>query len=149
MVIQTKKYTSTEFKFKAYLQDEDDTTGTQFNAIPAGTTFKVKKNGTLTGETRVVGEHNIFSLKAGESAVFEGISSGLLFYAEEVGIESDQFDVVDIKDWQVSYLDIDNNVITTTDGKVPEGKNYIARSETKTAGNAAKVIFSNNCSRKI
>ena len=47
-----EKYTSTDFKFKAYLQDEDDTTGKQFNAIPTGTTFKVKKNGVLTGEDR-------------------------------------------------------------------------------------------------
>ncbi len=143
-----EKYTSTDFKFKAYLQDEDDTTGKQFNAIPTGTTFKVKKNGVLTGETRVVGEHNIFSLKAGESAVFEGISSGLLFYAEEVGIESDQFDVVDVNDWKVTYYDKDGNEITNTSGKVPAGQNYIARSETKTAGDSVKVIFSNNCSGK-
>ena len=100
-----EKYTSTDFKFKAYLQDEDDKTGKQFNAIPTGTTFKVKKNGALTGETRVVGDHNTFSLKAGESAVFEGISSGLLFYAEEVGIESDQFDDVDVNGWNVTYYD--------------------------------------------
>lgn len=39
-----------------------------------------------------MGANNIFTLKAGESAVFEGIDSGLWFYAEEVGILSDQFD---------------------------------------------------------
>ena len=143
-----EKYTSTDFKFKAYLQDEDDKTGTQFNAIPTGTTFKVKKNGALTGETRVVGEHNTFSLKAGESAVFEGISSGLLFYAEEVGIESNQFDVVNVNNWDVTYYDENGNVITKTSGKVPKGQKYIARSATKKAGDAAKVIFSNNCSVK-
>lgn len=143
-----EKYTSTDFKFKAYLQDEDDKTGEQFNAIPTGTTFEVKKNGRLTGETRVVGDHNTFSLKAGESAVFEGISSGLLFYAEEVGIESDQFDVVGVNDWYVTYYDENGNIITETSGKVPKGQKYIARSETKTAGDAAKVIFSNNCSIK-
>ena len=143
-----EKYTSTDFKFKAYLQDEDDKTGTQFNAIPTGTTFKVKKNGILTGETRVVGDHNTFSLKAGESAVFEGISSRLLFYAEEVGIESDQFDVVGVNDWYVTYYNENGNIITETSGKVPKGQKYIARSATKTAGDAAKVIFSNNCSGK-
>ena len=135
-----EKYTSTDFKFKAYLQDEDDKTGKQFNAIPTGTTFKVKKNGALTGETRVVGDHNTFSLKAGESAVFEGISSGLLFYAEEVGIESDQFDDVDVNGWNVTYYDENGKKITeTTSGKVPEGRTYIAKSETKKAGDVAQV----------
>lgn len=144
-----EKYTSTDFKFKAYLQDEDDKTGTQFNAIPTGTTFKVKKNGALTGETRVVGEHNTFSLKAGESAVFEGISSGLLFYAEEVGIESNQFDDVDVNGWNVTYYDENGKKITeTTSGKVPEGRTYIAKSETKKAGDVAQVTFRNNCSIK-
>jgi fibro-slime domain-containing protein len=144
-----EKYTSTDFKFKAYLQDEDDKTGKQFNAIPTGTTFKVKKNGALTGETRVVGDHNTFSLKAGESAVFEGISSGLLFYAEEVGIESDQFDDVDVNGWNVTYYDENGKKITeTTSGKVPEGRTYIAKSETKKAGDVAQVTFRNNCSIK-
>lgn len=144
-----EKYTSTDFKFKAYLQDEDDQTGKQFNAIPTGTTFKVKKNGILTGETRVVGDHNTFSLKAGESAVFEGISSGLLFYAEEVGIESDQFDDVGVNGWNVTYYDENGKKITeTTSGKVPEGRTYIAKSETKKAGDVAQVTFKNNCSIK-
>lgn len=144
-----EKYTSTDFKFKAYLQDEDDKTGEQFNAIPTGTTFKVKKNGILTGETRVVGDHNTFSLKAGESAVFEGISSGLLFYAEEVGIESDQFDDVGVNGWNVTYYDENGKKITeTTSGKVPEGRTYIAKSETKKAGDVAQVTFKNNCSIK-
>lgn len=144
-----EKYTSTDFKFKAYLQDEDDKTGKQFNAIPTGTTFKVKKNGILTGETRVVGDHNTFSLKAGESAVFEGISSGLLFYAEEVGIESDQFDDVGVNGWNVTYYDENGKKITeTTSGKVPEGRTYIAKSETKKAGDVAQVTFKNNCSIK-
>lgn len=142
-----EKYTSTDFKFKAYLQDEDDKTGKQFNAIPTGTTFEVKKNGRLTGETRVVGDHNTFSLKAGESAVFEGISSGLLFYAEEVGIESDQFDVVGVNGWDVTYYDEGGNKIETS-GKVPDGRTYIAKSATKKVGDVAQVTFSNNCSIK-
>ena len=142
-----EKYTSTDFKFKAYLQDEDDKTGEQFNAIPTGTTFEVKKNGRLTGETRVVGDHNTFSLKAGESAVFGGISSGLRFYAEEVEIESDQFDVVGVNDWNVTYYDEGGNKIETS-GKVPDGRTYIAKSETKKVGDVAQVTFSNNCSGK-
>lgn len=137
-----EKYTSADFQFKAYLEDDEDKG--QFNAIAEGTPFKVKKNGVLTGETRYVGEHNIFTLKAGESAVFEGIDSGLKFYAEEVGILSDQFDKVDITGWNVTYHDTNGNSTGTTTG-VPDGQKYLARSETKTAGDAAKVEFSNTC----
>ena len=74
----------------------------QYNAITEGTPYRVKKNDSLTDEVRYVGTNNIFTLKAGESAVFEGIDSGLRFYAEEVGILSDQFDKVDITNWKVT-----------------------------------------------
>ena len=96
-----------------------------------------------------MGENNIFTLKAGESAVFEGIDSGLWFYAEEVGILSDQFDKVDITDWEVTYHDLNGNPVGTSEGKVSgQTKTYLARSEEKTAGNAARVEFENTCNAK-
>lgn len=143
-----EKYTSADFQFKAYLEDEEDRNqkSVQYNAIPEGTPYKVKKNDFLTDEVRYVGKHNIFTLKAGESAVFEGIDSGLRFYAEEVGILSDQFDKVDITDWKVTYHDLNGNLVGTSEGKVPEQtKTYLARSGVKTAGNAARVEFKNTC----
>ena len=143
-----EKYTSTDFQFKAYLEDEEDRNQepVQYNAIPEGTPYRVKKNDSLTDEVRYVGKHNIFTLKAGESAVFEGIDSGLQFYAEEVGILSDQFDKVDITDWEVTYHDLNGNLVGTSEGKVPEQtKTYLARSGVKTAGNAARVEFKNTC----
>lgn len=143
-----EKYTSTDFQFKAYLEDEEDRNQepVQYNAIPEGTPYRVKKNDSLTDEVRYVGKHNIFTLKAGESAVFEGIDSGLRFYAEEVGILSDQFDKVDITDWEVTYHDLNGNLVGTSEGKVPEQtKTYLARSGVKTAGNAARVEFKNTC----
>ena len=143
-----EKYTSTDFQFKAYLEDEEDRNQepVQYNAIPEGTPYRVKKNDSLTDEVRYVGKHNIFTLKAGESAVFEGIDSGLRFYAEEVGILSDQFDKVDITDWKVTYHDLNGNLVGTSEGKVPEQtKTYLARSGVKTAGNAARVEFKNTC----
>lgn len=146
-----EKYTSTDFQFKAYLEDEEDRNQNpvQYNAIPEGTPYRVKKNDFLTDEVRYVGENNIFTLKAGESAVFEGIDSGLWFYAEEVGILSDQFDKVDITDWEVTYHDLDGNPVGTSEGKVSkETKTYLARSEEKTAGNAARVEFKNTCNVK-
>ena len=146
-----EKYTSTDFQFKAYLEDEEDRNQNpvQYNAIPEGTPYRVKKNDSFTGEVRYVGEHNIFTLKAGESAVFEGIDSGLRFYAEEVGILSDQFDKVDITDWKVTYHDLNGNLVETSEGKVSkETKTYLARSEVKTAGNAARVEFKNTCNAK-
>lgn len=146
-----EKYTSTDFQFKAYLEDEEDRNQepVQYNAIPEGTPYRVKKNDSLTDEVRYVGKHNIFTLKAGESAVFEGIDSGLRFYAEEVGILSDQFDKVDITDWEVTYHDLNGNLVGTSEGKVPEQtKTYLARSGVKTAGNAARVEFKNTCNVK-
>lgn len=143
-----EKYTSADFQFKAYLEDEEDRNqkSVQYNAIPEGTPYKVKKNDFLTDEVRYVGKHNIFTLKAGESAVFEGIDSGLRFYAEEVGILSDQFDKVDITNWKVTYHDLNGNPVGTSEGKVSEKtKTYLARSEVKTAGNAARVEFKNTC----
>lgn len=143
-----EKYTSADFQFKAYLEDEEERNQdpVQYNAIPEGTPYRVKKNDSLTDEVRYVGENNIFTLKAGESAVFEGIDSGLRFYAEEVGILSDQFDRVDITDWKVTYHDLDGNLVETSEGKVSEKtKTYLARSEVKTAGNAARVEFKNTC----
>lgn len=146
-----EKYTSTDFQFKAYLEDEEDRKQepVQYNAIPEGTPYRVKKNDSLTDEVRYVGENNIFTLKAGESAVFEGIDSGLWFYAEEVGILSDQFDKVDITDWEVTYHDLNGNPVGTSEGKVSgQTKTYLARSEEKTAGNAARVEFENTCNAK-
>ena len=146
-----EKYTSTDFQFKAYLEDEEDRNQNpvQYNAIPEGTPYRVKKNDSLTDEVRYVGENNIFTLKAGESAVFEGIDSGLRFYAEEVGILSDQFDKVDITDWKVTYHDLNGNPVGTSEGKVSKNtKTYLARSEVKTAGNAARVEFKNTCNAK-
>lgn len=143
-----EKYTSADFQFKAYLEDEEDRNqkSVQYNAIPEGTPYKVKKNDFLTDEVRYVGKHNIFTLKAGESAVFEGIDSGLRFYAEEVGILSDQFDKVDITNWKVTYHDLNGNPVGTSEGKVSKNtKTYLARSEVKTAGNAARVEFKNTC----
>ena len=146
-----EKYTSADFQFKAYLEDEEDRNQdpVQYNAIPEGTPYRVKKNDSLTDEVRYVGAHNIFTLKAGESAVFEGIDSGLRFYAEEVGILSDQFDRVDITNWEVTYHDLDGKLVETSQGKVPEQtKTYLARSGVKTAGNAARVEFKNTCNAK-
>ena len=146
-----EKYTSTDFQFKAYLEDEEDRNQelVQYNAIPEGTPYRVKKNDSLTDEVRYVGANNIFTLKAGESAVFEGIDSGLWFYAEEVGILSDQFDRVDITDWKVTYHDLNEKLVGTSNGKVPEQtETYLARSEEKTAGNAARVEFKNTCNVK-
>ena len=143
-----EKYTSADFQFKAYLEDEEDRNqkSVQYNAIPEGTPYKVKKNDFLTDEVRYVGKHNIFTLKAGESAVFEGIDSGLRFYAEKVGILSDQFDKVDITNWKVTYHDLNGNPVGTSEGKVSKNtKTYLARSEVKTAGNAARVEFKNTC----
>ena len=146
-----EKYTSTDFQFKAYLEDEEDRKQepVQYNAIPEGTPYRVKKNDSLTDEVRYVGANNIFTLKAGESAVFEGIDSGLQFYAEEVGILSDQFDKVDITDWEVTYHDLNGKLVETSNGKVPEQtETYLAQSEEKTAGNAARVEFKNTCNAK-
>lgn len=146
-----EKYTSTDFQFKAYLEDEEDRNQelVQYNAIPEGTPYRVKKNDSLTDEVRYVGANNIFTLKAGESAVFEGIDSGLRFYAEEVGILSDQFDKVDITDWEVTYHDLNGKLVETSNGKVPEQtETYLAQSEEKTAGNAARVEFKNTCNAK-
>lgn len=143
-----EKYTSTDFQFKAYLEDEEDRKQepVQYNAIPEGTPYRVKKNDSLTDEVRYVGANNIFTLKAGESAVFEGIDSGLQFYAEEVGILSDQFDKVDITNWKVTYHDLNGKLVGTSEDKVSEKtKTYLARSEVKTAGNAARVEFKNTC----
>ena len=143
-----EKYTSTDFQFKAYLEDEEDRNQelVQYNAIPEGTPYRVKKNDSLTDEVRYVGANNIFTLKAGESAVFEGIDSGLWFYAEEVGILSDQFDKVDITNWKVTYHDLNGKLVGTSEDKVSEKtKTYLARSEVKTAGNAARVEFKNTC----
>lgn len=143
-----EKYTSTDFQFKAYLEDEEDRNQelVQYNAIPEGTPYRVKKNDSLTDEVRYVGANNIFTLKAGESAVFEGIDSGLRFYAEEVGILSDQFDKVDITNWKVTYHDLNGKLVGTSEDKVSEKtKTYLARSEVKTAGNAARVEFKNTC----
>ena len=146
-----EKYTSTDFQFKAYLEDEEDRKQepVQYNAIPEGPPYRVKKNDSLTDEVRYVGANNIFTLKAGESAVFEGIDSGLQFYAEEVGILSDQFDKVDITDWEVTYHDLNGKLVETSNGKVPEQtETYLAQSEEKTAGNAARVEFKNTCNAK-
>ena len=60
-----------------------------------------------------------------------------------------QFDKVDITDWEVTYHDLNGKLVETSNGKVPEQtETYLAQSEEKTAGNAARVEFKNTCNAK-
>ncbi|HIZ40013.1 MAG TPA: fibro-slime domain-containing protein [Candidatus Anaerobutyricum stercoris] len=140
------KYANVEFSFKAYLQDEEYEGETVYEVIPEGTEYKVKKNGTLTGEIRTVGDGNIFKLKSGETAVFENINSDLKYYVEEIGVDSDEFDQVEIEGWEVDYINDEGELIGSSGGIVNPDTDYIAKSEEKIVGENAVIKFKNRCS---
>lgn len=143
-----KKYANIEFSFKAYLQDEEFKNEEVYEVIPKGTPYKVKKNGELTGETREVGDGNIFKLKSGETAVFEDINPDLKYYVQEVAVDSDEFDKVEIDGWEVEYINDKGETVGTEEGdpdKVKPDQNYIAQSNPKVVGENAVIKFKNNC----
>ena len=142
-----KKYANIEFSFKAYLQDEEFEDEV-YEVIPKGTLYKVKKNGELTGETREVGDGNIFKLKSGETAVFEDINPNLKYYVQEVAVDSDEFDKVEIDGWEVEYINDKEETVDTDVGdpdKVKPNQNYIAQSKPKVVSENAVIKFKNNC----
>ena len=140
-----EKYANVEFSFKAYLQDEEFKNEDVYEVIPEGTPYQVKKNNVLTGETRYVGEANIFKLKSGETAVFNDINPDLKYYVEEVDVSSDEFDEVKIQGWKVTYYDDEGHEVDSSNGVVEAGTSYIAKSEEKVVKENAAVKFQNSC----
>ena len=140
-----EKYANVEFSFKAYLQDEEFKNEDVYEVIPEGTPYQVKKNNVLTGETRYVGEGNIFKLKSGETAVFNDINPDLKYYVEEVDVSSDEFDEVKIQGWKVTYYDDEGHEVDSSNGVVEAGTSYIAKSEEKVVKENAAVKFQNSC----
>lgn len=144
-----EKYANIEFSFKVYLQDENDKE--KYNILPTGTTYQIWENDTYTGEDGVIDNEGIFKLKHGQTAMFQGINRNLYYYAEEVAVSSDEFDNVEIPNWNVTYYDENGNEIESQDKTDDEegiegGKKYIARSGKKRVGGNSVIIFKNQCS---
>lgn len=144
-----EKYANIEFSFKVYLQDENDKE--KYNILPEGTTYQIWENDTYTGEDGVIDNEGIFKLKHGQTALFQGISRNLNYYAEEVAVSSDEFDNVEIPNWNVTYYDENGNEIESQDKTDDEeglegGKKYIARSGKKRVGGNSVIVFKNRCS---
>lgn len=155
-LINTNKseYADVEFKFKLFLDEtgkltEDDKA--KFQQVKDGTVYKLYKDGKDTGTTGKV-EDGIFKLKHGESAVFGNVSPETKYYVQEVGLESLEYDQVNINDWNVTLRDTDGNKIDSIEkpdddnsGDL-ENQEYVAESPLKQAGDASTVVFQNSCS---
>ena len=141
------KYSNIEFDFKLYLEDNENSN--TYHVMPEGTTYTIKKNNEEIG-TGTVGENGIFTLKHGESAVFDGISSKLHYFVQEVNVDSDEFDKVEVDHGDISYTDQEDNPFEPEGGSglVPGDKNYIASTNYLLVGEVGKVTFSNRCSAK-
>lgn len=140
-----EKYSNIEFSFKAYLMDsENDTTP---EILPDGTKYQIWEDGVNTGQEGEISD-GVFKLKHNQTAVFQGIRRNLYYYAEEVAVSSNEFDKVEIPNWNVTYVDDEGNEISSSTGTggIVEGKSYIARSEVKRVGGNSVIKFQNRCS---
>lgn len=148
------KYANIDFDFKVYL--EDYVGAGQYDLLPEGTPYTIKKDGVVTGRGRV-GANGIFTLRHGESAVFENINPALNYYVEEVDVHSDEFDKVIINGGAAVYKDSTGNVIgdagfiqedtiNNTETVVKPESQYIASTEILQVGKVSKVEFQNRCS---
>ena len=146
-----EKYANVEFSFEVWLEtketseDCEQVEGTYYKKLEDGTPYKIYKDGQDTGKSGVI-QNGIFKLKHGESALFEEIDRNLKYYAVETEVSSDEFDKVEIPNWNVSYEDENGIIKPGTGGEVEPGQQFIAKSEPKRVGGNSVIIFRNRCS---
>ena len=126
------------------MDSENDTTP---EILPDGTKYQIWEDGVNTGQEGEISD-GVFKLKHNQTAVFQGIRRNLYYYAEEVAVSSNEFDKVEIPNWNVTYVDDEGNEISSSTGTggIVEGKSYIARSEVKRVGGNSVIKFQNRCS---
>lgn len=138
-----EKYSDVEFDFRIELEDAVGS-GT-YNVIPEGTKYTIKKDEVVVG-MGTVGKNGIFTLKHGESAVFEDINPKLKYIVEEQSVQSDEFDQVMINGKDADYYNEDGIPVNIDGGLITGGQDYIAKTQKLTLGQVSKVVFGNRCS---
>ena len=146
-----EKYANVEFSFEVWLETEkysegcERVDGTWYQKLPDDTQYKIYKDGQDTGKSGII-KDGIFKLKHGETALFEGIDRNLKYYAVETEVSSDEFDKVEIPNWDVSYEDENGVIRPGIDGEIKPGQKFIAKSKPKRVGGNSIIIFRNRCS---
>lgn len=138
---ENAKYSNVDFDFKLYIENEVGSG--QYDLMPENTKYTIKKDGEAVGYG-TVGENGIFTLKHGESAVFEGIDAGIRYYVQEIGISGAEYNDVLVDGTTIKKLDASGNEIDA--GTLISDKTFIAQTEKMYVGEAGKVIFKNECS---
>ena len=144
-------YNDVEFSFRLYTkyinEEKPELSETEYHLVEKGTRFTlIKDDGTEVAKE--VGEGGIFKLKHNEKARFLGYSKGSGFYAEEVDISSQTYDIVKIISSEVTN---NNGDIITSDKDANIGDPDITEGETSitskelVVGKDSLISFHNNC----
>ncbi len=138
---ENAKYSNVDFDFKLYIENEVGSG--QYDLMPENTKYTIKKDGEAVGYG-TVGENGIFTLKHGESAVFEGIDAGIRYYVQEIGISGTEYNNVLVDGTTIKKLDASGKEIDA--GTSILDMTFIAQTEEMYVGEAGKVMFKNECS---
>lgn len=125
-----EQYSNETFKFRVYAQKITDTDG-KGNETYSEDEYEVLDKAQYKGTTTSIKfeENGTFKLKPNESAIFSGLKANRKYYVEEVGIDTEKYDVVDINGDRISA-----SSSVQTDKKTVEAR--------------PTVVYTNNCSEK-
>lgn len=138
-----EKYTDVEFQFKLYVENDNgiieqvkDTSYTVYDG-----------DNSTGGVTKTLDNTGIFTLKHDQTAQFDGIPRDRKYYVEEVGLNSNEFDQVQVDNWKVGCYDENGEEVDYIEGGlVGEEQSYIARTEERAVYEGSTVVFKNRCS---
>ena len=125
-----EQYSNETFKFRVYAQKITDTDG-KGNETYSEDEYEVLDKAQYKGTTTSIKfeENGTFKLKPNESAIFSGLKANRKYYVEEVGIDTEKYNVVDINGDRISA-----SSSVQTDKKTVEAR--------------PTVVYTNNCSEK-
>ena len=130
-----EKYANVNFAFQIFAQKlkDDGNYSDEYELLGSGSGAKKENGEPLNFKNNVEFENetynNVFYLKAGETAVFNGLKANRKYYVKEIGVNSNEYDKVTIN----------NTEVTTGNGQKIE-------SEKESVGERAVIVFKNNCS---
>lgn len=129
-----EKYANVDFAFQIFAQksNNDGSFSDEYELLGSDS-GATKENGETLNFVDAKFENkpykNVFYLKAGESALFNGLKANRKYYVKEIGVKSNEYDKVTIN----------NTEVTTENGQEIE-------SEKESVEKRPMIVFTNNCS---
>lgn len=129
-----EKYANVDFAFQIFAQksNNDGSFSDEYELLGSDSGATKENGETLNfGDAEFENKpyNNVFYLKAGESALFNGLKANRKYYVKEIGVKSNEYD----------HVTINNTEVTTGNGQEIE-------SEKESVEKRPMIVFTNNCS---